>query len=71
MWAKQRFPDAPTNDHLTTKLTKDTKGAVLKRPPAPSPLTPLPIGRSEERPSLDGLWGEGNRARLTGVCPSH
>ena len=27
----------------------------------PSPPTPLPIGRSEERPSLDGLSGEGSK----------
>ena len=27
----------------------------------PSPPAPLPIGRSEERPSLDGLSGEGRR----------
>ena len=36
---------------------------ALQTRPHPSPLTPLPIGRSEERPSLDWLWGEGNGAR--------
>ena len=34
----------------------------------PSPPTPLPIGRSEGRPSLDGLWERGARRRLN-VCP--
>src|SRR6202040_4427394 len=30
----------------------------------PSSPAPLPIGRSEGRPSLDGLWDRGARSRL-------
>jgi localization factor PodJL len=60
-----RFPQ-PTG--FNSKAPFDLKAAVsqiamrrheLEGRAAPSPPTPLPIGRSEERLSLDGLSGEG------------
>ena len=32
-------------------------------------VSPLPIGRSEGRPSLDGLWGEGPGVRVSRPSP--
>ena len=44
------------------------RGANRRRHPVLT-VSPLPIGRSEGRPSLDGLWGEGPGVRVSRPSP--